>query len=60
MCRVVEPQIEGEEGGAWRSPGRWLTFGVDGPDEPGSVVSVDSEITVEPAEVADPAGLSVR
>ena len=34
---------------------------IEGPDEPGSVVSVDTEISVEPAEVeADPAGLSVR
>ena len=61
MCRVVEPQAEGEQGGAWRSPGRWLTFAIEGPDEPGSVLSVDTEITVEPAEVeADPAGLGVR
>ena len=62
MCRVREPEIEGdEEAQPLRSPGRWLTFGIDGPDEPGSVISVDTEINVEPAEVqADAAELGVR
>jgi ABC-2 type transport system ATP-binding protein len=61
MCRVGEPEIEGEEGEALRSAGRWLTFAIKGPDEPGSVVSVDSEINVEPAKVqADAAELGVR
>ena len=41
----------GRGGRALRSPGRWLTFAIDGPDEPGSVVSVESEINVDPAEV---------
>jgi hypothetical protein len=46
MCRVSEPDDEeGEEG--LRSPGRWLTFAIEGPDEMGSVVSLDSEIDVE-------------
>jgi ABC-type polysaccharide/polyol phosphate transport system ATPase subunit len=46
MCRVGEPADEdGEEG--LRSPGRWLTFSVESPDETGSVLSVDSEIEVE-------------
>jgi ABC-2 type transport system ATP-binding protein len=61
MCRVGEPEIEGEEGEALRSTGRWLSFRIKGPDEPGSVVSVDTEINVEPAEVeADAAELGVR
>ena len=61
MCRVGEPEIEGEEGEALRSTGRWLSFRIEGPDEPGSVVSVDTEINVEPAQVqADAAELGVR
>ena len=62
MCRVREPEIEGdEEAQPLRSPGRWLTFGIDGPDEPGSVISVDTEINIEPTEVeADAARLGVQ
>jgi ABC-2 type transport system ATP-binding protein len=70
MCRVVEPeperQPEGEEegeplGGAVRSAGRWLTFAIDSPDEAGSVLSVDTEINVEPADVdVDAAGVHVQ
>jgi ABC-2 type transport system ATP-binding protein len=54
MCRVTEP--EDEDGEGRRSPGRWLTFAVEGPDETGSVVSVDSEIEVEAegVEVGEP------
>jgi ABC-type polysaccharide/polyol phosphate transport system ATPase subunit len=47
MCRVTEPEPEDGDGEALRSPGRWLGFAVEGPDEIGSVVSVDSEIEVE-------------
>jgi ABC-2 type transport system ATP-binding protein len=58
MCRVAEP--EDEKGEGIRSPGRWLTFSVESPDEMGSVLSVDSEIDVvsETTEV-DQAGLGV-
>ncbi len=45
MCRVAEPEDENGEG--LRSLGRWLTFAIEGPDEPGSVISVESEIDVE-------------
>lgn len=45
MCRVAEPDDENGEG--LRSPGRWLTFAIEGPDEIGSVLSVESEIDVE-------------
>ena len=31
MCRVGEPEIEGDEEEALRSAGRWLTFGVMAP-----------------------------
>jgi ABC-2 type transport system ATP-binding protein len=65
MCRVAEPEpedeSEGGEGEGLRSPGRWLGFAVDGPDETGSVVSVDSEIEVERAGVeVDEPELEVR
>ena len=65
MCRVAEPEPEdesdGDERGGLRSPGRWLSFAVDGPDETGSVVSVDSEIEVEPTGVeVDEPELEVR
>jgi ABC-type polysaccharide/polyol phosphate transport system ATPase subunit len=60
-CRVIEPSIDGEEGGAVRSPGRWLAFAIDGADQLGSVISVDSEITVEPAKAEiDVAGIGVK
>jgi ABC-type polysaccharide/polyol phosphate transport system ATPase subunit len=58
MCRVAEPKDENDEG--LRSPGHWLTFMVAGPDETGSVLSVDSEIEVESADTAvDEAELEV-
>jgi ABC-2 type transport system ATP-binding protein len=58
MCRVAEP--EDEEGEGLRSAGRWLTFAIDGPDEVGSVVSIDSEIEVEPTSAqVDQAELEV-
>ena len=50
MCRVAEPKDEDDEPGR-RSPGRWLTFAISGPDETGSVISVDSEIEVEAEDV---------
>jgi hypothetical protein len=60
LCRVAESEVEGEENDGLHSAARWLTFAIDGPDEPGSVVSVDSEIDVEPAGVeAGPAEVSV-
>jgi len=48
MCRVVE--AEDEEGEAFRSIGRWLTFAIESPDEAGSVVSLESEIDVDSAD----------
>ncbi len=46
------PRGEGEpQGDGVRSAGRWLTFTIDSPDELGSVLSVDTEINVDPAEV---------
>jgi hypothetical protein len=44
-----------------RSPGRWLTFAIDGTDELGGVLSVDTEISVEPAEIeVDVAGIGAQ
>lgn len=62
MCRVGEPSSDGDDGDeAVRSPGRWVNFSVESPDEMGSVLSVDSEIDVEPAVVdVDRAELEVR
>jgi ABC-2 type transport system ATP-binding protein len=61
MCRVIEPHMDGEEGEAVRSPGRWLTFAIDGTDELGGVLSVDTEISVEPAEIeVDVAGIGAQ
>ena len=52
MCRVTEAQAEDEaDGEGMRSAGKWLTFTVESPDEPGGVLSVDTEINVEPAQV---------
>jgi ABC-type polysaccharide/polyol phosphate transport system ATPase subunit len=48
MCRVVE--AEDSDGEGVRSIGRWLTFAIESPDEAGSVVSLQSEIEVEPAD----------
>jgi ABC-2 type transport system ATP-binding protein len=48
MCRVVEE--EDEEGEGIRSVGRWLTFAMESSDEAGSVLSLESEIEVEPAD----------
>jgi ABC-2 type transport system ATP-binding protein len=59
MCRIFE--AEDEEGEGVRSVGRWLTFAIESPDEPGSVLSLGSEIEVEGAATdAGPAELEVR
>jgi hypothetical protein len=59
MCRVAEEADE--EGEGIHSIGRWLTFAIESPDEAGSVVSLESEIEVEPddAEVGS-AEMEVR
>jgi ABC-type polysaccharide/polyol phosphate transport system ATPase subunit len=59
MCRVTEGETENDDNGdGVRSAGKWLTFTVDSPDEPGGVLSVDTEINVEPTEVeADATGV---
>jgi ABC-type polysaccharide/polyol phosphate transport system ATPase subunit len=48
MCRIDE--AEDAEGEGERSLGRWLTFTVESPDEAGSVVSLESEIEVDPSD----------
>jgi ABC-2 type transport system ATP-binding protein len=59
MCRVVE--AEDADGEGFRSVGRWLTFAIESPDEAGSVVSLKSEIDVDPAGAeVDKAELGVR
>jgi ABC-type polysaccharide/polyol phosphate transport system ATPase subunit len=59
MCRVVE--AEDADGEGFRSVGRWLTFAIESPDEAGSVVSLESEIDVDPAGAeVDKAELGVR
>jgi ABC-2 type transport system ATP-binding protein len=64
MCRVAEENGADEadgEGEGVRSAGKWLTFTVESSDEPGSVLSVDTEIDVAPAELeADTAGTHPR
>jgi hypothetical protein len=50
----MEPGAEDESnesnGGGIRSAGKWLTFTVESPDEPGSILSADTEISVAPDE----------
>ena len=61
LCRVAEPETDGDEEEGLPSAGRWLTFAIGGQDERGGVLSVDTEISVEPAEVdVDVAGLAAR
>jgi ABC-type polysaccharide/polyol phosphate transport system ATPase subunit len=65
MCRVMEPGAEDDSnesnGGGIRSAGKWLTFNVESPDEPGSILSADTEISVAPDEAAvDAAGVSLQ
>jgi ABC-type polysaccharide/polyol phosphate transport system ATPase subunit len=61
FCRVTEPETGGDEEEGLRSAGRWLTFVVEGQEELGGVLSVDTEISVEPAEVEiDVAGIGAR
>ena len=62
MCRVTEGEAPDEaDGEGIRSAGKWLTFTIESPDEPGSVLSADTEINVDPAEVdVDAAGVRVQ
>jgi len=48
VCRVTETVPDpGED---LRFPGRWLTFGVDGPDQPGSIMSIDADVSVSSSD----------
>jgi ABC-2 type transport system ATP-binding protein len=51
VCRVAEPQTDGDDEEGVRSAGRWLTFAIGGQDDLGGVLSVDTEISVVPTEV---------